>query len=61
MLAILAAVMLVDIGANAILFERANEFALEAEEADSLADRLAIAGRILDENAPARRDLWPRN
>lgn len=56
MLAILAAVMLVDIGANAILFERANEFALEAEEADSLADRLAIAGRILDENAPARRE-----
>jgi len=56
MLAILAAVMLVDIGANAILFERANEFALEAEEADSLADRLAIAARLLDENAPARRE-----
>ncbi|MBB3955795.1 ATP-binding protein [Novosphingobium sediminicola] len=56
MLAILAVVMLVDIGANAILFERANEFALEAEEADSLADRLAIAARLLEENVPARRD-----
>lgn len=56
MLAILAMVMLVDIGANAILFERANEFALEAEEADSLADRLAIAARLLDENMPARRE-----
>jgi signal transduction histidine kinase len=60
MLAILAVVMLVDIGANAVLFERANEFALEAEEADSLADRLAIAARLLDENVAARREPLAR-
>ena len=55
MLAILAVVMLVDIGANAILFERANELALEAEEADSLADDLIVAARLMDEAPLTRR------
>lgn len=56
MLAILAVVMLVDIGANAILFERANEFALEAEEADSLADDLVVAARLINETPSPRRE-----
>lgn len=60
MLAILAVVMLVDIGANAVLFERANEFALEAEEADSLADDLVVAARLLNDTPSPRRELVAR-
>jgi len=60
MLAILAMVMLVDIGANAILFERANEFALEAEEADNLADDLIVTARLLNETPPPQRERVAR-
>lgn len=56
LLAILALIMLVDIGANAILFERANEFALKAEEADSLAYDLAVVARVLDETPTSQRE-----
>ncbi|EGD58870.1 periplasmic sensor signal transduction histidine kinase [Novosphingobium nitrogenifigens DSM 19370] len=53
MLAILAVVMLLDFGVNAVLFQRAGNFALHEEEAQSLAERLASAYRTLDA-APTR-------
>jgi len=59
-LAILAAVMLLDFAVNALLFERANDFALQEQEAGQLAERLAIAERLLDEAPVARRNALAR-
>ena len=59
-LAIVAAVMLLDFAVNAFLFERASTFALQEEEAGVLAERLTVADRLLNEGLPANRPALAR-
>jgi signal transduction histidine kinase len=54
-LAILAVVMLLDFGANALLFQRANDFALQEEQAARLAESLTTAIKLLEAEAPQDR------
>lgn len=60
MLAILAAVLLLDFTVNAALFRRASDFALQREEADALAERLGLSWRALDAAPPAQRPALAR-
>ncbi|MXO66648.1 ATP-binding protein [Altericroceibacterium endophyticum] len=55
LLAIFVLVVGIDLLANALLFERANEFSLQEEDAERMAEHLVVAHRLLDDTAPARR------
>jgi signal transduction histidine kinase len=59
-LAVVVAVMLLDFTVNAVIFERASNFALQEEEAEVLAERLAVAERLLNEGPPASRPVLTR-
>ncbi|MDE1916656.1 MAG: HAMP domain-containing protein [Sphingomonadales bacterium] len=47
--------MAVDFAANALVFEKASDFALQEDIATRLADRLAASARVLDAEKPATR------
>lgn len=56
LLAILLAVVALEFALNAFVFERANEFSLQEEDAASISDRLVVAYRLLDSAPPQRRE-----
>jgi HAMP domain-containing protein len=55
LLAILVLMAAIDFGANAVLFDRASNFALRSDDAARIAENLTIASRALEAEAPARR------
>jgi hypothetical protein len=48
LLALLVLVMMVDFTANALIFEKASDFALHQEDAARLAERLVVADQVLE-------------
>ncbi|WP_066553037.1 ATP-binding protein [Croceicoccus bisphenolivorans] len=56
LLAIVAMAVALDMVANAFLFERANEFSVQGDEAERIAEHLVIAHRLLDEAPVDRRE-----
>lgn len=55
LLGLLVLVMAVDFAANALVFEKASDFALHEEDAGRLAERLVVVGRVLDAEPFASR------
>ena len=55
LLGLLVLVMAVDFAANALVFEKASDFALHEEDASRLAERLVVVSRVLDTEQPALR------
>ncbi len=55
LLSILALVIALDFVLNAVVFERANEFSLQEEDASRMSDQLVVAYRMLDQSSPADR------
>ena len=55
LLGILVIVVALDLILSAIMFERANEFSLQAEDASRISDQLVVAYRMLDHTAEATR------
>jgi signal transduction histidine kinase len=55
LLGLLVLVMAVDFAANALVFEKASDFALHEDDAARLAERLVVVGRVLDTEKPALR------
>jgi hypothetical protein len=58
LLGLLVLVMTVDFAANALVFEKASDFALHEEDAARLAERLVVVGHVMDaEPVASRRQL----
>jgi len=55
LLGILVIVVALDLILSAVMFERANEFSLQAEDASRISDQLVVAYRMLDHTAEAAR------
>ncbi|NMN02888.1 MULTISPECIES: ATP-binding protein [unclassified Novosphingobium] len=55
LLAILVLMAAMDFGANAVLFDRASNFALRSDDAARIAENLVIASRALEAEEPAQR------
>lgn len=55
LLAILVLMAAIDFGANAVLFDRASNFALRSDDAARIAENLVIASRALEAETPAER------
>lgn len=55
LLAIVAAVLVIDFAANSLMFERASTFAVTTEEAGRMAEHLVVARRLAAAAPPAKR------
>ncbi len=55
LLAIVLALLVVDFIGNSVMFERANTFTVNSEEASRMAEHLVVARRIVAETPPAQR------
>lgn len=56
LLAVLLLVVIVDVVANSLLFERVNSFELRRDDAERIAENLVLATRSLERVAPSERD-----
>lgn len=56
LLAVLVLVIIVDIAANSLLFDRANSFELRRDDAERIAENLVLITRTLEHADPANRD-----